>query len=159
MKKFTFKFQTLLQVRKLRENEFLRQVSRTQRAHQDELNKKSQLVLQLEKSLDRRAILGQESEGISSFHLEDCFIIGTKQRIVQADRSILRASKAMDRAIQIYGVAKRQTEVIETLLNNAKLEYRRALKRKDEKNLDELIIMRNGLTREAYEIDSNEESS
>jgi flagellar export protein FliJ len=153
MKKFNFKFDAVLQVRKIREREFLRQLSRTQRAHQEELRKKAQLVLQLENSLGRRENLGSVSEDISSFHLEDNFIIGTKQRITQADNSILRASKAVERALQTYLLAKRQSKVIETLLEKAQQEHRRALRKKEEKELDEMIIMRTRLSKEAYEID------
>ena len=156
MKKFNFKFQAVLQVRQIREREFLRQLSRTQRAQQIELNKKSQLVLQLAKSLERRENLGAVKEDVSSFYLEDNFVIGTKQKIIQAESAILRASKAVERALQTYLLAKRQSKIIETLLENAQKEHRRALRKKEEKELDELIIMRNRFAKEGYEIDSNE---
>jgi flagellar export protein FliJ len=156
MKKFKFRFQTVLQVRKIREREFLRQLSRTQRAYQEELNKKSQLLLLLEKSFGRRENLGRVTADIVSFYLEDNFVLGTRQRILQADQAILRASKAVERAMQTYLLAKRQSKIIETLLEKAQKEHRLALKKKEEKELDELITMRHGLTKEGYEIDSNE---
>ena len=156
MNKFDFKFQAVLQVRKIREREFLRQLARTQKAYQEELRKKSQLNLQLEKSFERRENLGSMNEDVASFHLEDNFVIGTKQKIAQADSAITRATKAQERALQTYLIAKGQSKIIETLLKKAKEEHRRALRRKEEKALDELIMMRNRLTKEGYEIDSNE---
>lgn len=156
MNKFDFKFQAVLQVRKIREREFLRQLARTQKAYQEELRKKSQLNLQLEKSFERRENLGSMNEDVASFHLEDNFVIGTKQKIVQADRAIARATKAQERALQVYLLAKGQSKIIETLLERAKEEHRRALRKKEERDLDELGIMRNRLTKEGYEIDSNE---
>lgn len=156
MKKFTFKFQAVLQIRKIREQEFLKQLSRTQRAHQEELSKKAQLGVQLNRSLERRQNLGKTAEDIASFHLEDNFIIGTKQKLIQADNSILRASKAVERALQTYLIAKRQYKIMETLLEKAQEEHRRAKRRKEEKDLDELIIMRTRLSQEGDEIDSNE---
>jgi flagellar export protein FliJ len=156
MKKFNFQFQTVLRVRKIQEMEFLRQLARTQRAHQEELIKRSQLDVLLEKSLKRRENLGQTDEDVASFYLEDNFIIGTKQKIIQADRDILRASKAVARALQVYVSAKRQSKVIETLLERAQTEHRRMLKKKEEKDLDELVVIRNRLSKDGYEIDSNE---
>jgi flagellar export protein FliJ len=156
MKKFNFKFQSVLQVRKIREREFLRQLSRTQRAHQGELTKKSQLVVQLEKALERREKLGTVNEDVASFYLEDSFVIGTKQRIIQTDRMIQRSAKAVERALQTYLLAKGQSKIIEKLLEKSKEEYRKAFRKKEEKDLDELVIMRNRLNKEGYEIDSNE---
>jgi len=156
MKKFNFRFQAVLQVRKIREREFLRQLSRTQRAYQDELQKKSILMLQLENSLKRRENLGTKKEDVSAFYLEDNFVIGTKQKIIQADNAVLRSNKSMDRALQIYLLAKRQSKIIETLLENAQKEYRKAVRKKEEKDLDELIIMRNRIREGGYETDSNE---
>ncbi|MEO5970856.1 MAG: flagellar FliJ family protein [Bdellovibrionia bacterium] len=156
MKKFNFRFQTVLQVRKIREREFLRQLSRTQRAHQEELNKKSQLVLQLEKAFGRRENLGSVNEDIVSFYLEDNFVLGTKQRILQSEKAILRASKAVERALQTYLLAKRQSKIIETLLEKAQKEYRQAFRKNEEKEMDEMLVMRTRLTKEGFEIDSNE---
>ena len=156
MKKFNFRFQSVLQVRKIREREFLRHLSRTQKTHQAELSKKSELVRLLDQSFANREILGTKNEHVVSFYLEDSFIIGTKQRIIQADQAIARASKAVDRALQTYLVAKGQSKVIEKLLEKAKKEYRTELRKKEEKELDESTIMRSRLTKEGYEIDSKE---
>ena len=105
------------------------------------LNSKKSLA-QLRASLERREQLGQQPVSISSFQSEQAFITGTKQWIIRADQAILRASRGVEKALRTYLIAKRQTRMIEILYDKEYVDYRKQLAKKEQKDLDDLMIMR-----------------
>ena len=144
MRKFRFKFATVLKLRKTREEDALRALGAAQRAYQAELDKKAQLKKDLEDALVRRENLGAGSDsiGILPFQLEEDFIRGTKQRIVHADRDIVRAGRAVEKALRVFLFARRQTRMMEMLYDKAHQEWRKAEAKREQKQLDDLTIMR-----------------
>lgn len=143
MKKFEFKFAAVLRQRKVREEESLRALGRAQRAYQAELANKARLLAELENSLQRRENLGQVPISPLAFQLEDEFISGSKHWIRRADQVILRASKAVEKALRAYLTARRQTTMIERLREKAYEEYRRERAKYEQKQQDDLAVMRN----------------
>lgn len=142
MKKFRFQFDAVLKVRKSRESDALSALGAAQRAYQLELARKQELVLSLASSLGRREGLGRETTPVLAFQIEQAYINGTKQRIIQADQAIMRASRGVERALRGYLAARRQTRMIEMLEEKAYVEYRKEFSRKERKELDELMVMR-----------------
>ena len=142
MKKFQFKLAPVLDLRKKREEEFLRALGAAQIAYQRELSKKQALLKILEDSLLRRETLGNESIDINPFRLETDYIAGTKQRILRADQQIVKASRAVEKALRAYLLARRQTRAMETLYEKDFQEYKRAVQKREQKDQDDLMIMR-----------------
>jgi flagellar FliJ protein len=143
MRKFRFQFETVLKVRKQREQDALAALGAAQRVYQLEQARKQELEMRLSESLGRRERLGQGSATTPvAFQLEQAFINGTKQRITQADQAIFRASRGVERALRNYLGARRQTRMIEMLEEKAYAEYRKEASRKERKEQDELTVMR-----------------
>lgn len=152
MKKFNFQFQTLEKVRRTREDEALRALSEAQRAYAAAQEQKNAQLRALESSLVRREEMGGRGAGFAmaafAFQLENDFIGGTKQRIVQADQAILRARRGVERALRNYIQARRQTRMIELLREKAYGEFKTAKAKHEQKQLDDLTIMRTRLKRQ-----------
>jgi len=148
MKKFQFKFETVEKVRKTREDEALRLLAQAQRVFQQARNHKERLVNDLNEALLRRELLAKEVVTVVAFFVEEDFITGTKQRIVYADQAILRAKRGVEKAIRFYLYARRQTRTIEILREKAYEEYKQQTKRQEQKEINDLHVMRARLNSE-----------
>ena len=149
MKKFSFKFEAVLKQRKIREEDALRALGDAQRAYQEEVSAKSSLLSILDRSLRRREELGGDAVPVLAFQLEEDYIRGTKQRLVRADQAILRASKAVEKALRAYLNARKQSRTIEILREKAYEQYRREKAKLEQKRQDDLTVMRTRLNLEA----------
>jgi flagellar export protein FliJ len=145
MRKFQFKFAAVLKLRKSREEESLRHLAAAQRRYQDELDRKAKLRRDLQSSLERREDLASITVDSIPYQLENEFISGTKQRLIQADQAIFRASKAVEKALRAYLAARRQTKMIETLHDKAYAEFRKERAKYERRQQDDLTIMRHRL--------------
>lgn len=142
MKRFQFKFATILKQRRTREEDSLRALGAAQRAYQEELNKKQRLLFDLDRAYRRRETLASEPIGVLAFQLEDEFIQGTKHRITRQDQAIMRASRGVEKALRTYLHARKQTKMMETLYDKAYAEYRKAKAKEEQKRQDDIAIMR-----------------
>ncbi|OFZ21041.1 MAG: flagellar export protein FliJ [Bdellovibrionales bacterium GWB1_55_8] len=149
MRRFRFRLATVLNLRKSREEEALRALGDAQRAYQEELSKKGRLVSELQNALIRRENLGIEPIGVLSFQLEDEFIAGTKHRIVRADRDIMRASRAVEKALKYFLHTRRQTRMMESLYDREHAEFRKMQSKREQKLLDDMSVMRDRLKERA----------
>ncbi len=142
MKKFQFKFNTVLQQRKIREVESLRVLGAAQQAYQQELREKARLRESLDSSLLRREHLGKDPTLPGAFQLENDFISGTRQRMVRQDQAIIRATRAVEKCLRAYLQARRQTRMLESLYERHYLEWKRERNRKEQREQDDLTVMR-----------------
>jgi flagellar export protein FliJ len=142
MRKFRFKFDSLLKQRKTREESAMRQLAEAQRAYHEELAHKAGLESLLQKSLLRRETLGQSPVTITAFLLEQDYITGTKQRIVQAQQAITRATRSVEKALRTYLHCRRQTKMMETLYEKHYEEFKREIAKKEAKALEDFAVMR-----------------
>lgn len=105
---------------------------------------------ELQNALIRRQALGAESAApASAFRIENDYIVGTRQRIVQAEQGILRARRGVEKALRSYLAAKRQTRTIEILKEKASAEFRKEQGRREQRELDDLSVMRARFREEA----------
>jgi len=148
-KKFRFKLEPVEKVRRSKENECMRILAQAQSRYQQALQFKAQLSQQLEDSLVRREKLGETPQFISAFQLENDFISGQKQRIFQADQFIMRAKRNVEKTLKDFLAAKKQTKVIEKLRENAFDEFKIEVQKKEQKELEELYVMRARLFKES----------
>ena len=145
MRRFRFKFAALENVRKTRENDALRSLAIAQQAFRAAESRKNELLADLSLALDRRALLGIESVGLNAFQLENDFIVGTKQRIIQQDQAILRAKRGVEKALRGYLSARRETRMMEVLREKAYAEFRQERAKHEQRELDDLYVMRAAL--------------
>ena len=145
MRKFQFKYQAVLHERKMKEQYALELLADAQHALQSELQHRVELMTELQKSLDRRERLGESAVKISEFQSEQSFIVGTKQRIIQADQRVFRAQKGVDRALRNYVQCQRKTKVMEELRDQFYKNYQRDIKKLEQKQIDDLVVMRTHL--------------
>jgi flagellar export protein FliJ len=148
MKRFQFKFDAVLRVKKMREDEALRALAESQRAYQAEISRKEVLKNELSHAFQRREQLGSGPVSITAFRTEQDYIVGLKQRLVHSDQSIFRASKNVEKALRSYLIAKKQSRVIETLYDRALAEYRKEKSKFEQKRIDDLVLMRQRLKEE-----------
>lgn len=148
MRKFRFQFAAVLKHRKLREEECLRSLGGAQRAFQAEIARKRQLLADLESALRRREALAAAPASSMSYYLEDVFIVGQKARIVRQDQAIVRASRAVEKMLRAYLGARRQTRAMELLRDKAYAEYRKERSRWEQRQQDDLTVMRHRLQEE-----------
>jgi flagellar FliJ protein len=151
MKKFNFRFEEVLKLRKRTEDQSLRELALAQRAYQEELAKKQSLLESLRISMDRRAAVGVEPTDVAALYIENDFIEGQKTRIAWADQAILKASKRVDKQLQNYIQTKRKTQVIERLREKELADYKKTRNKKEQRELDELTVMRSRLNQESHE--------
>lgn len=149
MKRFKFRFESVEKVRKMREDEALAALGAAQRKLQGEINAKNSLLATLADALLRRENLGREGTSIQAFRTEDAYIQGTKQRIIQADQAILRATRIVEKAMQRYLGARRNKRMIETLRERDQEEFRKAKAKWEQKQSDDMAVMRARLREEA----------
>ncbi len=137
-----------MSLRKTREQEALRALSAAQRAYQQELHNKADILEKLDSSLNRRQALAEKSRcsdtfvGALDYQLEQNFIVGLKQNIIRADQLIVRASRAVQKALYAYLMAKRQTKMMETLYEKEFTQYKKMMLKKEQSDQDDLSIMR-----------------
>lgn len=109
---------------------------------------KFKLVETLNQSLIRRENLGNEPIPSSVFKVENDFIVGLKQRIIQADQAILRATRAVEKSLRTFLQARRQTRTLEILREKEHAEFKKDLIKQENKKLDELYTTRFRLQQE-----------
>ncbi len=134
--------------RKKREEDALRLLGAAQRALQLEIKRKQDLLDALNRSLLRRELLGEIPTGPNEFHVEQDFIGGTKQRIIQADHAISRAHRGVEKALRVYLLSRRQVRVLELLYDRDFAAYKHEARRRENREADDLNIMRRRLQEE-----------
>lgn len=148
-RKFRFKLESVEKVRRSKEQEFMRALAVAQSRYHQALNFKMQLLSSLEKSLIRREELANSAQSILAYQVENEFISGTKQRIMQADQFILKAKKNVEKALKEYLAARRQTRAIEVLREKAFEEFKIESRKREQKELDDLYVMRSRFSKES----------
>jgi flagellar export protein FliJ len=138
----------VLQVRKNREKEALAALGAAQRVYQQAQGRKFALQERLKQSLVDRERLSDALVSPISFQVENDFISGTKQRIIQADQAIVRASRGVEKALRAYLAARRQSRMIEVIEEKDFADFKRDAARKEQKSMDELVVMRARLREE-----------
>lgn len=126
----------------MREQDALRALASAQRALQAVRERKAALMAELEQALIRRENLGKEPVSGVAFQLEGNFISGTKQRIVQTEHAIQKAVRGVEKALRAYLGARKQTRTMEVMREKAFEEFKRQLKKHEQKELNDLYVMR-----------------
>ncbi len=141
-KKFRFRLEAVEKVRHAKEQEALRGLAAAQAKYQDALHAKRRLLDENDRALTRRDALARRAQPVLAFQLENEFIDGNRQRFIQADQAIFRARKFVEKALREVILAKRALRAIELLREKAYAEYRSALRKREQKELEEVYVSR-----------------
>jgi flagellar FliJ protein len=142
MKKFKFKLASVLDIRKKKEQDALVSLAAAQKAYQDALERKQNLIRANGTAFDRRQVLSNQGGPALGFQLEQNFIEGNKKRILQSEQAISRCARGVEKALRVYLFARKQTKMIEVLEENERKNFTQEQKRKEQKQLEELVTMR-----------------
>ena len=142
MRKFRFRLEVVEKMRKTREQEALRILAEAQRDLLAEKNAKMALLSVLDESLQRRESFGVHAMTSNVVQLEESFISGTKIRIEQTDRSILRATKNVEKATAYYLVCRQKRMMMEKLRERALDRFKEEVRKRELKEMDDLNVMR-----------------
>lgn len=142
MRKFRFKLSAVEQVRKNKEREALTALSDAQRILQAEISRKIKLLQALDDSLNRREKLSLKEASSVDYRVEEDFITGNKIRIQSVDRSILRASKGVEKAMAHYLQCRKQRKMVDKLREKALEAHQDEQATRENRAMDDLSIMR-----------------
>jgi flagellar FliJ protein len=142
MAKFKFQLETVEKVRTQKEQKMLEELSLSQRAYQEKiaqkrdlLNKKQNMFLQKNEMMSRDA-------SVNDIRTVEDYIVGLKQQIIRADQAIIRSRRFLDQAMRHYILARRERMMIDRLKEKALEEFKLEQSRLEQKQLDDLITMR-----------------
>lgn len=146
-KKFRFRLETVENVRRAKEQDMLRALADAQSKYQEALRAKQTLMEETDAALVRRQALAEIAQPVLSYQLENEYIAGNKQRMIQSDQAIFRARKFVEKALREVLAAKRALKAIEMLREKAFAEFKIEVNKKEQKDLEELYVSqrKNGL--------------
>lgn len=150
-KKFRFRLEAVEKVRRAKEQDALRGLALAQIKYQETLSHKQWLMEETESALKRREMLATTAQPVLAYQLENEFITGNKVRIVQADQAIFRARKFVEKALKEVLLAKRAVKALENLREKAYAEFKIEVRKKEQKDLEELYVSRQRLFTEDTE--------
>jgi flagellar export protein FliJ len=154
-KKFRFRLEAVEKVRRAKEQETLRALAHAQAKYRDTLLAKQALMEETNVALARRDSLAATSQTIVAYQLETEFIVGNKQRMIQSDQAIFRARKFVEKALRETLIAKRALRAIEMLREKAYAEFKIEVRKKEQKELEDLYTSRrSGFLLEIDEVES-----
>lgn len=149
MKRFRFRLQSLLEIRKAREEKALAQLGAAQRGLAQALQIKSERMSALDQALLKREALSEKTTIANDHALAHQYILGLKQQIVQQNAAISRAHKEVERALRNYLAAKRSTLAIDKLRERDLAEFKKLISKQEQREQDDFSVMRGRLREES----------
>ena len=141
-RKFRFRLEAVEKVRRAKEQEALRGLSVAQAKYHDALSEKRRLFDENERSLARREALAATAQPVLAYQIENEFIAGNRVRFVQADQAIFRTRKFVEKALREVILAKRAVRALELLREKDYAEWKVALRKREQKQLEEVYASR-----------------
>lgn len=141
-RKFKFRLEAVEQVRKAKEQEALRALAAAQGKYHEALAAKRRLFEETDRAFARRAKLALTSQPILAYQIENELITGNSQRMVASDQVIFRARKFVEKALREVIGAKRAVRAIELLREKAYAEFKTALRKREQKEMEEIYVSR-----------------
>lgn len=151
MKRFKFRFESVEKVRSVREKQALGEVARTQKLLLDAENYAKSIEEKIAAALSHRENLSNERVGSREYQLADVHVLGLKQERVRAETVVRRAKRSVEKAMARAILARRDLKMVETMKEHDIAEFRRERSHYEQKQYDELSIMRNQMMREENE--------
>ncbi len=153
MAKFKFQLESVEKVRLQKEQKMLEELSLSQRAYQEKIAAKRNLLEKKQKAFSDKNELISRDASINDVRLLEDYILWIKHQIVRADQAIIRSRRFLDQAMRQYIFAKRERMMIDKLKEKAMAEFKIEQARLEQKNLDDLITMRTRLNHGPLEME------
>ena len=157
MAKFKFQLESVEKVRLQKEQKKLEELSLSQRAYQEKIAAKKELLEKKQKAFGSRTELLSHDASINDIRTLEDYILWIKHQIVRSDQAIIRSRRFLDQAMRHYIIARRERMMIDRLKEKAQAEFKIMQSRLEQKNLDDLITMRIRLNQGPLESEVEEE--
>jgi len=131
---FNFRFETLLKIRKTHEDKAKQFYAERLKTHQDELNFKMNLELQLKKCYSERTQLDR-------FFLSEERILFLKQALVKQNERIAYSQGRLNEALAQFLEVKKKKEILEKLKEKDAMKFKRDKNKKELKHLDYIYMI------------------
>jgi flagellar export protein FliJ len=145
-RKFRFRLEAVEKVRRAKEQQTLRDLAFAQAKYQEAIRAKQALMDDTDLALRRRQQLAATAQPVLAYQLETEYITGNKQRMIQSDQAIFRARKVMEKALKEVILAKRALRAIELLREKAYAEFKIEVRKKEQKETEDLYTSRRSLS-------------
>jgi flagellar FliJ protein len=142
MAKFKFQLESVEKVRMQKEQKMLEELSLCQRAYQEKITHKKEILTKKQNAFLSKNELVSRDASINEIRLLEDYIVGLKQQIIRADQAIIRSRRFLEQAMRTYIFARRERMMIDRLKEKALEEFKLEEARLSQKNLDDLITMR-----------------
>jgi len=100
------------------------------------------MLADLADSFTRREELAANSSEVSTLITEDHFIEGQKVRLLAQDRTIFKAQKKMQKALEIYKRERQKLKTIEKVRERDLEEFKKARNKYEQAQIEDLMVMR-----------------
>jgi flagellar export protein FliJ len=142
MAKFKFQLESVEKVRTQKEQKMLEELSLSQRAYQEKITVKKEILAKKQNAFISKNELASRDASINEIRLLEDYITGLKQQILRADQAIIRSRRFLDQAMRNYILSRRERMMIDRLKEKALEEFKLDESRLSQKRLDDLITMR-----------------
>lgn len=135
MKKFEFRLQRLLDIRKDKEEEQRIVLARASGEYQQAVNKKTEILDRVNASRER---LKENPSDLSAYRSFDLMEQNAGIAISEIEIEIEAKRKAMQRELDLYTQLKKDRRAVELLREKALREYQEEVRKEETRNLDEI---------------------
>lgn len=142
MRKYAFKFESLLNVRNLQEESAEREFKEAMLAYQEELEKLDGYRSQFQQSLEDCAEQQRNGFDIRIQHLYDAYFKRLKTEISQQTETVNKAEAHMEKQREALMEAMKERKVVEKLKVRDYEKYMEELKRWEQSIIDDLSVLR-----------------
>lgn len=142
MQRFRFRLSAVEKLRKEEADRALGAVAQARQKLEHAKQFRQHLVVLKNQARSRLERLGAKGATSPEFFIEDRFVRGQEIRIQHADLAIQRAMRLVEKAVRAYQASRRKLLQIERLHEKARDAYKEALRKHEEKELRDLVVMR-----------------
>lgn len=142
MQRFRFRLSAVEKLRKEEADRALQSVAQARQVLEKAKLNKQQHIIARNKALSRQERLAGKGAMVEEFFIEDRFIRGQEKRIEHAELGIQKALRLVEKAVRGYQTARRKLLQIERLHQKARTTFEEALRKHEQKELRDLMVMR-----------------
>lgn len=139
MRKFDFRFSSLLDHRRFLEESSLNKVGLSTQALEIAKEQRIEALKWLEQALMKREELGRIPTASTDFLIHDKFVLGLKHQLAQKEKEIIKSERELEKSLRAYLFAKRRTRTIEILKEKAYQDFYGKARKLQQKELDEFV--------------------
>lgn len=141
--KFKYNLDTLLRHRKIEEDLAQRDFSSALQVLNQEEQKLQDMFDAIQKTRNQRLDFVQDKDhGTESLKHAEVFIKGTEIRIERQKKVVEEKQKIVEEKREILRQAAVEYKIIDKHKENKRIEFSQEMKKKEQKNIDELVTMR-----------------